>query len=36
MSALDWDMTESEDSGAFVLLKPGNYPFTVKSLESGV
>ena len=36
MSALDWNMAESEDSGNFVLLKPGNYPFTVKALERGV
>ncbi len=36
MSARDWDVKSAEDSGNFVLLKPGNYPFTVQGLERGI
>lgn len=35
MGALDWTMTEADAGASFVLLKPGNYPFTVKMLERG-
>ena len=33
MTAFNWDSTIENDGGDFVLLDPGVYPFTVKSLE---
>ena len=33
MTAFNWDSEIENDGGDFVLLEPGVYPFTVKSLE---